>query len=88
MVGRGRAITGPYAGRDGFHMNSGGGTILLTGHGHYRGPGGQSVVRDGSRYLLVHHYYDADDGGISKVQINPLRWTPDGWPVVGPALAP
>jgi arabinan endo-1,5-alpha-L-arabinosidase len=88
MVGRSGSITGPYVDRAGLHMNQGAGEILLTSHGIFIGPGGQSVVKDVARYLLVHHYYDGDDGGISKVQINPLQWTTDGWPRVGPPLAP
>jgi arabinan endo-1,5-alpha-L-arabinosidase len=87
-VGRAQAITGPYVDRAGFHMNQGAAEILLTSHGPYIGPGGQSVVKDGARYLLVHHYYDGNDSGISKVQINPLQWTSDGWPRVEPPLAP
>jgi arabinan endo-1,5-alpha-L-arabinosidase len=69
-------------------MSGGGGTLILASQGRYRGPGGQSVVHNGNRYLLVHHYYDADDGGASKVQINPLKWSTDGWPSAGRALAP
>ncbi len=87
-VGRAQRITGPYVDRSGTPMLEGGGTLILASQGRYRGPGGQSVVRDGSRFLLVHHYYDADDNGVSKVQINPLIWSADGWPRVRPPLAP
>jgi arabinan endo-1,5-alpha-L-arabinosidase len=87
-VGRAQYITGPYVDRSGGLLTVGGGTLILASEGRYRGPGGESVVRDGGRFLLVHHYYDADDNGISKVQINPLKWSPDGWPSAGPPLAP
>ncbi len=87
-VGRAGKITGPYSDRAGKAMLTGGGTFILAGHGRYRGPGGQSVVKDGNRYLLVHHYYDADNDGISLLQINPVGWTKDGWPIVRAPLAP
>jgi len=87
-VGRSRAVTGPYSDRAGQPMSAGGGTLLLAGKGRYRGPGGESIALDGGRFLLVHHYYDAKDNGTSKLQINPLRWSKDGWPQVEPSLAP
>lgn len=87
-AGRARQITGPYSDRSGMPMSDGGGSLILASHGRYRGPGGESVVRDGNRFLLVHHYYDADDNGVSKVQINPLIWSADGWPTAGAPLAP
>ena len=63
MVGRSLAITGPYATTPGRHGREGGGTQLLASAGYVRGPGGQSIVPDDGRYLLVFHYYDARDGG-------------------------
>ncbi|HEU5088845.1 MAG TPA: arabinan endo-1,5-alpha-L-arabinosidase, partial [Roseiflexaceae bacterium] len=55
MVGRSAAITGPYTDRNGVAMLEGGGTKLLAGDDRLRGPGGQSVMRDGSLTRLVHH---------------------------------
>ena len=86
MVGRARAITGPYADRAGHPMSDGGGTQVLASQGRFRGPGGETVVRDGTRFLLAHHYYDADDNGNAKLEINPIAWTTDGWPKAGPPL--
>lgn len=88
MVGHSKSITGPYADRDGRSMSTGGGTQVLASHGRYRGPGGETVMRDGHRYLMVHHYYDADDGGAAKLEINALSWSADGWPHAGPPLVP
>ncbi len=87
-VGRSRTITGPYGDRAGRPMSDGGGTLILASKGQYRGPGGESVVNDGGRFLLVHHFYDADNDGISLLQINPLSWSKDGWPKVEAPLAP
>jgi arabinan endo-1,5-alpha-L-arabinosidase len=81
-VGRSTSPTGPYTDRDGTPMTSGGGDLLLAGHGKYLGPGGQSVLRDRGRDTLVHHYYDAEDGGTPKLGLTPLSWDADGWPTV------
>ncbi|WP_016698602.1 arabinan endo-1,5-alpha-L-arabinosidase [Actinoalloteichus spitiensis] len=82
MVGRSASPTGPYVDRDGVPMLDGGGTQLLASHGDVRGPGGQSVLRDGDVDLLVYHYYDRADGGLSKVGLNQLSWDDEGWPLV------
>jgi arabinan endo-1,5-alpha-L-arabinosidase len=87
-VGRATRIAGPYADRAGKPLMEGGGTLILASRGRYRGPGGESVPRDGARFLLVHHYYDAKDNGVSKLQINPLTWSADGWPSAAAPLAP
>lgn len=87
MVGRATRITGPYVARDGQAMSAGGATPVLASQGRYRGPGGQSVLRDGPRDLLAHHYYDAATGA-ARLQINPLTWSADGWPHAGPPLTP
>jgi len=43
---------------------------------------------DGPTYRLVAHD-NALDGGTFKPQIRPLRWTTDGWPLVGaPSVNP
>jgi arabinan endo-1,5-alpha-L-arabinosidase len=84
MVGRAQHITGPYVDAHGGSMMMGAATQLLAGSGRYRGPGGQSILVEGKTYWLVYHYYDALDNGTSKLQIRPLRWTKDGWPLPGP----
>ncbi|MET9438475.1 arabinan endo-1,5-alpha-L-arabinosidase [Streptomyces sp. NPDC006551] len=81
-VGRSTSPTGPYTGSDGTPMTRGGGDVLLAGHGKYIGPGGQSVLRDRGRDILVHHYYDGEDGGTPKLGLAPLSWRPDGWPTL------
>lgn len=83
-VGRAAHPAGPYYDRDGTAMTDGGGELLLAGHGRYVGTGGQSVLRDRGRDVLVYHYYDADDAGVPKLGLNPLSWGKDGWPVVTP----
>jgi arabinan endo-1,5-alpha-L-arabinosidase len=87
-VGRSSKVTGPYLDRSGKPMTEGGGTLILEGAGRVRGPGHNSILTEGARQYIVHHFYDADDNGRSKLQIRPLTWSRDGWPVVGEPLAP
>ena len=82
VVGRSSTITGPYIDRGGVAMALGGGTVLLSSHGRYIGPGGQTVIRDGSEDYLVYHYYDADASGAPALGINQLTWDSAGWPHV------
>jgi arabinan endo-1,5-alpha-L-arabinosidase len=86
MVGRSRAITGPYRDRQGQPMTRGGGTLVLGSAGRYRGPGSSTILHDGGQDWIVYHYYDAQDGGVPKVELRPLSWASDGWPAVGEPL--
>ncbi|MCP5532237.1 MAG: arabinan endo-1,5-alpha-L-arabinosidase [Akkermansiaceae bacterium] len=81
-VGRSRKITGPYEDRAGNPMVGGGGTLVLGSEDRYIGPGHASIYQRGSRQWLVHHFYDGEDRGASKLRLVPLKWK-DGWPVVG-----
>lgn len=83
MVGRAKAVTGPYTDRAGVPMLRGGGTQLQASQGRYIGPGGQEVYQDGTEERLVYHYYDRDLGGTSQLQTSPLLWGTDGWPTLG-----
>lgn len=87
VVGRSRSVTGPYVDREGTPMMQGGGTAVLSGAGRVRGPGHNAVLTAGGRDYLVHHFYDAEDQGVSKLQIRPLRWDAEGWPVAGEPLS-
>ncbi|MFB6776616.1 arabinan endo-1,5-alpha-L-arabinosidase [Streptomyces sp. NPDC056352] len=82
-AGRSASVTGPYVDSKGVPMLEGGGDLLLAAHGSYIGPGGQSVMKDHGRDVLVYHYYDGEDNGVPKLGLNELRWSRDGWPVVG-----
>ena len=54
--------------------------------GRVRGPGHNSILTEGEKHYLVHHYYDAEDGGRSRLQIRPLSWSRDDWPIPGEPL--
>ena len=83
LVGRSKAITGPYTDREGVPMMQGGGSQVLATRGRYIGPGGQEVYMDGGQPRLVYHYYDGDDNGVSHFQTARLGWDADGWPDLG-----
>ena len=79
MVGRSRAITGPYVDKDGVTMSQGGGSELLTGNTRWVGPGGESVLmQPHGDDLIVFHAYDAQTGHPA-LQISTLTWQ-DDWP--------
>lgn len=86
VIGRSRAITGPYRGKDGSAMMQGGGTVLLAADlpekQRFRGPGHAGHMRDadGTDYL-VYHAYDREAKGAPTLRLARLRWGADGWPV-------
>lgn len=78
MVGRSRAVTGPYVDASGVPMMQGGGTPLLAGNGRWLGPGGESVLLGKPEDVIVFHAYYAHSGKPS-LQISTLAWV-NGWP--------
>jgi arabinan endo-1,5-alpha-L-arabinosidase len=87
-VGRAEAITGPYVDRAGMPMLEGGGTQITGPHLNWRGPGHNGIFSAGGTDWLVYHAYDADDGGMSKLRIEPITWDAEGWPGVASYAAP
>ncbi len=82
IVGRFKSITGPYIDKAGFHMEYGGGTLLMKGDENWYGVGHNAVAHiDGIDYL-VYHGYDAHDEGKAKLRISRLKWDKKGWPQV------
>ena len=82
IVGRSTSPTGPFLDRGGIDLMSGGGTILLSSHGQYYGPGGQSVLNVSGTPWLVYHYYDGNANGAPKLGLNALSFDSSGWPIV------
>jgi arabinan endo-1,5-alpha-L-arabinosidase len=81
IVGRAKAIQGPYYDQAGVNMAKGGGTLLLEGDANWYGVGHNAVATfEGSDYLIFHGY-DAKNKGIPKLRIEQLKWA-NGWPVV------
>jgi arabinan endo-1,5-alpha-L-arabinosidase len=88
LVGRSRALTGPYLDPNGTSMLDGGGMELLGSDEGMIGPGSASVYVSGAGDLIDYHYYDAWANGAPWLQVRKLLWTAGGWPVTGPPLVP
>jgi arabinan endo-1,5-alpha-L-arabinosidase len=80
MVGRSRAVTGPYVDAAGQRMVDGGGTQVLAASQRWVGPGGQSLSA-GPGAIIVFHAYDAKTGKPA-LQVSTVTWK-SGWPHVG-----
>jgi arabinan endo-1,5-alpha-L-arabinosidase len=85
VVGRSKDVTGPYLDRSGKPMLKSGGFLVLHAQldptKRWRGPGGASILRAEGRDFIVYHSYDAKNKGAPTLRIQPLGWSPDGWPV-------
>ena len=85
VVGRSKAVTGPYVDRDGKAMMKGGGLLVLHADlddgKRFVGPGHNSILREGGADFIVYHAYDKREKGRPTLRIQRLDWTPDGWPV-------
>lgn len=84
MVGRSKNVLGPYVDFRGKPMPEGGGTLVLQSHERWAGPGHNSILSTEEGDWLVHHVYDVDHVRAGRVlQIRPMYWLENGWPVVG-----
>ena len=85
VVGRSAAPTGPYVDRAGTAMLQGGGTpVLASGQGsgdRYVGRGHAAILQRPEGDVIVYHAYDTQRNGTPTLQIQPLGWDADGWPV-------
>lgn len=79
-VGRATAITGPYVDKENRPMLEGGGSLILSAYGQWRGPGHNGVYQEGDTFWFVYHAYDAKQVGIPKLRIESLGWDAEGWP--------
>ncbi len=84
MVGRSRKPEGPYVDFNDEPMTQGGGTLVLANNDNWRGPGHNSVLQSEKGDFIVHHTYDTCHLDSHRIlQIRPMYWTQDGWPVAG-----
>ena len=79
-VGRSDSVTGPYVDRDGIPLKEGGGTLILTEYGQWKGPGHNGMLIQEDVFWMVYHAYDAQQIGVPKMRIEFLNWDADGWP--------
>jgi arabinan endo-1,5-alpha-L-arabinosidase len=83
-VGRGREVTGPYLDSFGDDMAHGGGTLFLAAAGTEIGPGHFGrLVEDGVEKFSCHYEADLERAGRPVLDVRPLLWTADGWPLAG-----
>jgi arabinan endo-1,5-alpha-L-arabinosidase len=95
-VGRSKTITGPYLDKHGAEMAKGGGSLFLAAHDHRIGPGHFGRVLDydasangsegGPERFSLHYEADATRGNRSVLDVRPLLWSLDNWPVAGDNL--
>ena len=86
-VGRSKIITGPYLDRYGANMMGGGGTLFLAAQGNDIGPGHFGLLQDdGVEKFSCHYEAEIGRNGRSILDIRPLLWTLDGWPLPGDNL--
>ncbi|MES3023024.1 MAG: arabinan endo-1,5-alpha-L-arabinosidase [Pseudomonadota bacterium] len=82
VVGRSKALTGPYLDKDGKDMQGGGGSLVLAGDKDWQGVGHNSAYSfDGKDYLVLHAYETADKY-LQKLKVLPMAWDKDQWPLV------
>ena len=79
-VGRSDSLTGPYVDRDGVPLTEGGGTLILSAYGQWKGPGHNGMLVEDDIYWMVYHAYDANQIGIPKLRIESIGWDANGWP--------
>lgn len=90
-VGRSKLITGPYMDRLGKPMTEGNGTPLIAAYGDVVGPGHCGVLLGECPWydLLVHHVLMEgayDTRATRDLQVRPIFWATDGWPLAGEVI--
>jgi arabinan endo-1,5-alpha-L-arabinosidase len=84
MVGRSKNPEGPYLDFHDRPMTQGGGTLVLSNHDNWRGTGHNSAIENAKGDFIVHHTYDTCNLDKHRIlQIRPMYWTEDDWPVAG-----
>jgi arabinan endo-1,5-alpha-L-arabinosidase len=69
-------------------MLEGGGTLILSAYGRWRGPGHNGIFTEDGIDYIVYHAYDAKQVGKPKLQIEAMAWDEEGWPVLASQSAP
>ena len=86
MIGRSKAIIGPYLDRDGKDLAQGGGTPFLGTDGEEIGPGHAGILSENGIDHLTYHYYGSRTNGVPTLGRRTLVWGADGWPRADAAL--
>ena len=95
MMGRSKAIGGPYLDTHGRDLARGGGALFLGSDGAQIGPGHVGILSEGGVDRVSFHYYGSLVNGVPSLGLERLAWGADGWPRAvgdppppGPGLAP
>ena len=87
VVGRSKSLLGPYVDYRGRAMSDGGGTLVLASYGKWRGPGHNSVLSTARGDWMVNAGYNTEHLSRGRMlQIRPMYWLEDRWPVVGETI--
>lgn len=78
IIGRSRAITGPYVDRDGVDLTVNGGTIFVAGSGPEIGPGQFALYTLNGQERFSYHFYLTN--GQSRHGGRRIEWGADDWP--------
>ncbi len=77
-------MTVPYLDRHGEDLVRGGGTLFLPAAGRPIGPGQFGRLQaEGVEKFSCHYEADLERGGRSVLDLRPLLWSTDGWPLPG-----
>ncbi|HEY2013229.1 MAG TPA: family 43 glycosylhydrolase [Bryobacteraceae bacterium] len=95
-VGRSKKPDGPYLDKHGEPLAKGAGSLFLAAHDHRIGPGHFGRLLDydkstngdegGPERFSIHYEADLTRNGPSVLDIRPLLWSVDDWPVAGDNL--
>ncbi len=87
VVGRSKDVLGPYVDADGRKMLEGGGTVVLQSDDRWKGPGHNGILHTSESWWMIHHTYDVRHLERHRIlQVRPMTWTDDAWPVIGKPL--
>jgi arabinan endo-1,5-alpha-L-arabinosidase len=96
-VGRSRKPDGPYVDKHGVPLEKGGGSLFIAAHDHRIGPGHFGRLLDydvsptgdegGPERFSIHYEADLTRNGRSVLDVRPLLWAVNDWPVAGDNLA-
>ena len=81
-VGRSKTVTGPYLDREGVDLLKGGGSLFLATSEDYIGPGHAAFLEHEGSTRVSYHYYSPARFGRGTLDLLPLGWDAQGWPVV------
>jgi arabinan endo-1,5-alpha-L-arabinosidase len=84
VMGRSKAIQGPYLNREGQSWTDNKYSLFLAGDSTEPGRGHNGFFNEGDTTFIVYHAYTRAANGVSLLNIKPLYIDKDGWPSLNP----